>query len=163
MHAVLHAHNWHIKDNWHIAIDLEGILFPEDNCRRLSPIGNWIHNFNHKRPPKDTYFIFLRQCNKKWNQSDSSHFAEKYISASLANFTIFPMLPQIQNKNILPQKITIPPISDPRLEPAVQPLRVKTLTSSPTPTPRLKISIPPSLETYANPWIEKFAKNKRIS
>ena len=73
-----------------------------------------------------------------------------------------PMLPQIQNKDLLPPKTTITPAPATRVELVAQPLRVQTRESAPTSPTMVKPSTPPSLDPHLNPWIKKFTKSKKI-
>ena len=71
------------------------------------------------------------------------------------------ILPQSQNKNLLPSNITNTSSPTPRVEPVVQPPRVQTLMTSPTSPPNVKPSTPPRSDQHSNPRIEK-PKIKKI-
>ena len=66
-----------------------------------------------------------------------------------------PILPQSQNQNILSPKITSTSAPYPSLEPVVQTLRVKTLTSATTAPPRVNPSTSPTFYPRSNQWIKK--------
>ena len=65
-----------------------------------------------------------------------------------------PLQLQTQSENIQLQNIPSIPVPATRVEPVLQPPRVKIIQSAPTPPPRLQPSTSPSFDTNINPWIK---------
>ena len=91
MYVVLHTRNWHIVRIKNTSQYIpKAFAFPktttEDYLKQA--IGEIISTIRDS--PEDTYVFVLWWCNKKYNQSDYSHFVKKKISAPHINFTATP-------------------------------------------------------------------------
>ena len=73
---------------------------------------------------------------KKGINQIAENFQKVTAQPRLKILPLTPMLPEIQNKNLLPPKFTGTPAPATRVEPVSRPPRVKTRESEPTPSPR---------------------------
>ena len=140
----------------------KAFAFPKTTTKKdiQQTIGDMIAimKYQSKTPPFLSYGDTTKSVINK-----ISHILQRSTAQSrLQILQLPPMLPQRQNKNILPPEIISPSAPDMRVEPEVQPTRVQTLASLTTLPPRVKPSDSPSLDPHSNPWIIKIAKNKRI-
>ena len=75
------------------------------------------------------------------------------------------MIPQTQSENLQLQNILSITVPAPRVEPILQPPRVKMHKSAPPSSPRAQPSKSPSLDPHPNPWIKivsKYLKTPQI-
>ena len=72
------------------------------------------------------------------------------------------MLPEIQNKSLLPPKTTSTPKPAPRVEPVAQILKEQVQEPETATPPRVQPSTYHILDPHTNPWIKKFKKIKEI-
>ena len=155
MCAVLHARNWHIKNHRHPPNILKTFVSPktttEDYLKQA--IGDMVCNY--EGPPEENSFLFLWWYNKKRNQPDFPHFAQKHISTTLTTFTITTNATTDSEWNLQLQNIPNIPVPSLRVERLLQPTRVQTHQSAPTTPPRLQPSTSPSLDPHPNPWNKK--------
>ena len=114
-----------------------------------------------KYPPKTPNFFSYGDATKN-EINQITHIFQRSTAQHRINILPLPlMLPQSQNENLQPPKITSIPTLSPRVEPVMHSPRFQTQESAPTPPPREQPSTSPSLGTYSNAWIKKFQNIRR--
>ena len=102
---------------------------------------------------KTLSLFFYRDATKNPTNQIAQISQRSKAQPHLQNLPLPPMLPQSQNQNILPLKITNTPSPAPKAEPVVQPTRLQKLTTTLTSPMSEKPPTSPISDPYSNPWI----------